>query len=182
MTGTRRSPFAAIIPICSGKDAGSLILVHFNNNTGSLTGKGAIIRKTVCPVSMTVRKLENENSAYFTYIYCLDKLGLMRRSCMKVLEAWDLHHRVDPDRATVNKVTVKIEHKGLDIQDMYLAKAEQGCARMSIDIKDNNLFNIVCNIKKVDKEKEITNLKHAEEENLTAFLEVSKSPATACPL
>ena len=54
---------------------------------------------------------------------------------------------------------------------MYLAKAEKGFASIGTDINYNSLFNIVRGKKKTDKEKEITNLKHATEEDLTAFPE-----------
>ena len=106
VTGTGRSPFAALIPICSGRNEGSSTLVK-----GSLTDKGDTIRQTAGPVSMAVHILENENSEYFTCIYCRDKLGLRKSSCMKVIEAWNLHYRVDPQKAKINEVTGKVEHK-----------------------------------------------------------------------
>ena len=77
-TGTGRPPFAAVVPIRSGRNEGSSTLVFFDDSKGKLTGKVDKTRETAGPISMANRTPENENSVHFTYMHCRDKLGLRR--------------------------------------------------------------------------------------------------------
>ena len=65
--GEERPPFAAVIPICSGRNEGSSTLVFFDDGKGELTSKGDKIHETAGPISMTIHIMENKNSAYFLY-------------------------------------------------------------------------------------------------------------------